>query len=60
MCKVGKVVNENTSQLSGILVTKGAIKAQLIFIYFFQFVQSITISCVYLFYSFIYLFIFST
>ena len=32
---VSKVVNENTSQLNGILVTKGAIKAQLIFIYFF-------------------------
>ena len=50
MCQVGKVVNENTSQLNSLLI----------FIYFFQFVQSITISCVYLFYSFIYLFIFST
>ena len=36
MCKVGKVVNENTSQLNGILVTEGTIKAQLVFFVIFS------------------------
>ena len=34
MCEVGEVVNENISQLNGILVNEGAIKAQLIFFFF--------------------------
>ena len=36
MCNVGKVVNENISQLNGILVTEGAIKAQLVFFVIFS------------------------
>ena len=52
---VNKVVNENTSQLNGILVTKGAIKAQLIFILSNLF-KVLRLVCVYLFYSFIYFF----
>ena len=36
MCWVGKVVDENISQLNGITATEGAIKAQLVFFVTFR------------------------
>ena len=59
MCKVGKVVNENMSQLNSILVTEGAIKAQSIFLLLLFFSNLFKVLQLVVFIYFIYLFIFS-